>query len=108
MKNWPKQPQRYPSPERHYQEPYRGQHTYRMNMPRPPLPLPPMQQHGAPNIDRLGATANIDQGGPFYASVATLQRDRAKGMTLVRGEKDGPIFYENPYHAMPQNKNINR
>ena len=78
-----------------------------MNMPRPPLPLPPMQ-HGAANIDRLGGTANIDQGGPFYASVATLQRDRAKGMTLVRGEKEGPIFYENPYHAMPQNKNITR
>ena len=48
--------------------------------------------------------ANVDHGGPFYASVATLQRDRTKAMTLIRGDKDGPIFYENPYAAMPPNK----
>ena len=60
------------------------------------------------NRVELVGNPNMDPGGPFYASVATLQRDRAKGMTIVRGEKDGPIFYENPYHAMPQNKNTNR
>ena len=51
---------------------------------------------------------NVEQAGPFYASVATLQRDRTKGLTLNRGVKDGIIFYENPYTAMPQNKNITR
>ena len=60
------------------------------------------------NRVELVGNPNMDPAGPFYASVATLQRDRAKGMTIVRGEKDGPIFYENPYHAMPQNKNTNR
>ena len=50
----------------------------------------------------------MDQGAPFYASVATLQRDRTNGMALIRTDKDGPIFYENPYGAMPQNKSINR
>ena len=52
--------------------------------------------------------ANINQGAPVYASVATLQRDRTQGMTLIRTDKDGPIFYENPYAAMPPNKNLNR
>ena len=44
----------------------------------------------------------------FYASVATLQRDRAKAGLQTRGEIDGSKFHENPYHVMPSNRNANR
>ena len=59
---------------------------------------------------RIIMKRNEPVGDPnyFYASVATMQRERTKGGLQAQREIDGSKFHENPYHVMPSNRNANR